>query len=54
MDAIFGGQITNLADNLAENWYEIWRGNLCEHPRKNLGEIRAKICVQIAAKIAID
>ena len=29
MDANFGGQNTNSADNLAENWYEIRRGNLC-------------------------
>ena len=47
MDVNFGGQNTNSA----ENWYEIWRGNLCEHRRENLGEIRAKIRVKIGAKI---
>ena len=47
MDANFRGQNTNTA----ENCYEIWRGNLCEHRRENLGEIRAKIRVKIGAKI---
>ena len=47
MDVNFG--VKNA--NSAENCYEIRRGNLCEHPRENLGEICAKIRVKNGAKI---